>query len=321
MTDQQIALEDVLALIPQRVSLYYVDYRDSFDESMEQLQQCIHSGEYDALDIDFGDDSRDYYIKELKSDLEREFDIDDASDILYQYEDKILNTLFDRDDSDVVGDLLRNTSDPVMFIETGYEVESESWSWSDARVRLERIMIKRKLGLICTGVDNQSLDDMIRQASYGGQLVVFFTYDAKAMIKQGNGNATFRNGYIAIINTYNGSGDHCQVSAEFTIPYNRERVFIDETIKYNYSFEVCGMDRRWCADADVTFSERAEPMPELEESSIARVIAQNAEYDRVYKSGSCSFGDMDIRRHRKSSYVNEYPCGNRCADCGTFWID
>ena len=33
------------------------------------------------------------------------------------------------------------------------------------------------------------------------------------------------------------------------------------------------------------------------------------------------FGDMNISRHKETPYRNDYPCGSRCEDCGTFWID
>ena len=43
--------------------------------------------------------------------------------------------------------------------------------------------------------------------------------------------------------------------------------------------------------------------------------------DRVYASGGCTAGDMNMLRHRDVYYINNYPCGNKCPHCGTFWID
>ena len=39
------------------------------------------------------------------------------------------------------------------------------------------------------------------------------------------------------------------------------------------------------------------------------------------KTGKCTFGDMNYSRHKNTSYRNDFPCGTKCADCGTFWID
>ena len=38
-------------------------------------------------------------------------------------------------------------------------------------------------------------------------------------------------------------------------------------------------------------------------------------------NGTCTFGDMDIKRYKNTSYITKFPCGMRCSTCGTFWID
>ena len=60
---------------------------------------------------------------------------------------------------------------------------------------------------------------------------------------------------------------------------------------------------------------------QIKESKNAARNAQDAEYKRIFKAGGCSAGDMDINRHRGVYYDNNFPCGNRCPHCGTFWID
>ena len=132
--------EEVKELIPNRVSLYYVDYRDSLDESTKVLQKCItnqnkdylyemiHDWYIDGADIE-------HYLKELKSDIERKYNIDDADYIMDEYQDEIRDILYDRDDFDIIGDLMRKTSKIIMFYDTGYEMESESWNWNEKRIK------------------------------------------------------------------------------------------------------------------------------------------------------------------------------------------
>lgn len=48
---------------------------------------------------------------------------------------------------------------------------------------------------------------------------------------------------------------------------------------------------------------------------------ENKKYDLIFEQGKCSSGDMNINRHRAVMYVNDFPCGSKCTDCGTFWID
>ena len=37
--------------------------------------------------------------------------------------------------------------------------------------------------------------------------------------------------------------------------------------------------------------------------------------------GECTSGDMDMNRHGKKEYINNFPCRYRCLKCGTFWFD
>ena len=54
---------------------------------------------------------------------------------------------------------------------------------------------------------------------------------------------------------------------------------------------------------------------------------RDIETENMYKlkwnngNGTCTFGDMDIKRHKNTLCINEFPCGMRCTACGTFWID
>jgi hypothetical protein len=166
---------------------------------------------------------------------------------------------------------------------------------------------------------------MLSQASYGGQLVVYFYESADSLITDSEKDwqsVSFTNPAIAIINTGNGSGDHCHLEGHtFSMAFVRENMFIDKYFKYNYVDAVCGMVRDWCEDSKVRFSYEKTAGRKSAASPLAAEALQDRKYAETYRKGGCTTGDMDIHRHRNVSYINDFPCGNRCPHCGTFWID
>ena len=221
-----------------------------------------------------------------------------------------------------VNDLLNRTGDLVFFYET--DVSTSGYGQSEKEYKEELKSIKKVLKIkMKDKTHDEKIMQMIYQASYGGQLVVYFNADLSEWVKRANNpSIKFGNVNIAIIDTANGSGDSCFLNGtDFTLPFDQEKVFYERSIHYNYTYEVCGMSSDWCADTQWSFSDK-KVGEKSDKKSITRIHKEkNEEYDRVYKSGKCSFGDMDITRHRNTTYVNEYPCGNRCPHCGTFWID
>jgi hypothetical protein len=332
-TKTKITWEEVKELLPKTVSLYYVDYRDDLDEHMGLLQECIHEGVMDSLwekvdewYVDGADTS--YYRDKLRNDLQNKFDLenDEVDEIMEEFDDDIRDTLYDRDDSDVVKDLIRNTSKQAMFYDTGYEVAPDSWSWSEKEIKKERQDIKRQLGLrALTEQQNNDIDMMIRQASYGGRLVIYF-YDSVDDFIAIDGDykvITFKNPHIAIIDNCGGSGDHCYVGGvTVKLPLEKENIFICEATSYSYTHDVCGMVSNWCDGTTVGFVKpKLRNKRKVTESSLNAHLERDKKLNETYRKGGCTAGDMDITRHRNAVYVNDYPCGNRCKDCGTFWID
>lgn len=331
MEQIKITKEEIKELIPQRVSLYYVDYQDSLDDHHEIIQRCVSEGKLTSLYENIGEwfqdgsyESENYYKDELVKDIARKYDIDEdeAEELLDEYDDFIRETLHDRDASTPLSDLLRNTQDFIAHYDTGYEVESGSWSWTDAEIRLERYKIKKFLGVNHSDLD-KDIDMMIRQASYGGNLLIFFNLDINEFTDQSfePKSIRFRNYHIGIIDHCNGSGDVMHMSMEeVTLPFNRDNVWLEESIKYNWTYAISGMCSDWCDSTDVTLlAEEVEG--EIETSSTVALQKREAEYNATFKAGSCTAGDMDINRHRNVNYINNFPCGNKCTDCGTFWID
>lgn len=325
----KVTLEEVLALLPKKVSLHYVDYRDSLDGNTKLLQKCITAGNMDILfdevydcyiDDHYGFDE---VIKQLRNDLEDEFEFDDdeLDDIMDEYEDELRDAIYERDDSNVVEDLLRNTSDQTMFYDTGHYVES-AYGESAAHYRMERKKIKKLLSIKDDTFD-KAIDMMIAQASYGGNLYVYFYDSVEDFI---NINESFNtisfsgNVSIAIVDHGGGSGDSTEIAHSFKLPFERGNIFLDREVSYSYTFDVCGMSSNWCAGTEVSFEITSKP-GDIKKSSNTELIEREAKLDKIYCDGGCTAGDMKINRHRDTEYINNYPCGNRCKKCGTFFIN
>jgi hypothetical protein len=333
MERSKITWEQVKELLPESVSLYDVDYRDSLDDHADLLQECIQERckdtLYEKIDewyIDSPHYAFEYYDKEIQKDIERAFDVDsdEAEEIFEEYREEIRDVLYNRDDSDVIKDLLRNTRDFAMFYDTGYEISEGSWSWDEKTVKQELKEIKKVLGIkIKDNTWDQELDMMIRQASYGGQLVIYFceSVDDFLEIDEQYNMINFRNAHVAIIDTSGGSGDHCYLGgSDITLPLDVSNLYICKAVKYSYTHDVCGMYNDWCAGTSVQLLTK-KTKKTAAKSSLAAQQQREKEYQETYRKGSCTPGDMNYSRHRDTEYINNFPCGSKCKKCGTFWID
>jgi len=330
MTTTKITFEEIRDLLPKTTSLYYVDYQDSLDEHQELLQECIENNCFDALYENIHEWYMDspyyafeYLNKELHSDIMNKFDLDDdeVDEIMEEFEDEIRDHYYEVDDSNVLKDLLRNTSTLIAHYDTGYYMDSGSWNWSNAEVRLERIKIKQFLNIKDSGYD-APLDMMIMQASGGGQLNIYFELDIEDFINNSNKTIIFSDFQIGIVNHYEGSGDilETEIKGDITLPLNTSNIFLEKSIKYNWTYSIAGMCRDWCKSTVYSFSDEGSEIV-VEDSKQAELNKQEQGYNDTFKKGSCTFGDMDVNRHRNLEYTNDYPCGNKCKKCGTFWID
>lgn len=329
-TTKQITKDQVIELLPKTTSLIYVDYTDSLDEHHDLIQKCIHEGNfnclYEAINDWYSDSQFDGiwdYMNDLRTKLENQFGLteEEVEEIIDEYEDEIKDEIYSRCDDDTLKDLIRNTSNPIAHYDTGYEIPFETWNLTEAELRLERIKLKKFLQIKTSSYDSD-LDMMISQSN-GGSLLIYFKLDINDFINNENKDfksIKFTNAHIGIIDHYQGGGDITELHGhEFILPYGKENVFLEKTIKYNWTYEIAGMCHDWCDSTEYEFS--FENVGEVEKSNTNNLLEQEEKYNQVYKNGECSTGDMDINRHRNTEYINNYPCGTKCKDCGTFWID
>src|SRR3990167_10042227 len=134
----------------------------------------------------------------------------------------------------------------------------------------------------------------------------------------GKNTIQFTNPMIAIIDTYNGSGDNEEFSGHtFKVELKPDNLFLDKTIKYSYTYSVCGMSSDWCGCTRVNYLVSDNPVLVIP-STVNREIEVENMYKKAYTAGGCTYGDMDVNRHRIKLYINDFPCGLHCTACGTF---
>lgn len=239
---------DLDALLNSEYELIYIDYRDSLDmqtikdcldkNSLEPIYETIDWWTWDArmrsINYLLENDIKDRLITSGLSSTEADAYIESNREAL---EDAIL----ERDVSNPATELLRNTTNPACFI----TLESYDLS-SDGDVDYNLPIIKRVLGIDDDRYDEQ-LSIMIQQA-WSSELVVYFQLDLDDLEDLFVGKSiTFHDPYIALIDNWNGAGDHTQLKGlTLTVPYEPGDIYIDRLIKYSYSFDVCGLsDGYW----------------------------------------------------------------------------
>lgn len=352
-TTIKITLDEVIKLLDKKYDLVYVDYRDSLDDSLEQIQKAIQKQDWEPLDECINDDwmsdqrydSAMQIIEDLKDEIISAFDIEDTDDqtaeeIVDEWledsdpEDKyhtdnkdlLRYEIEERDESTPLDDLLRNTSDPVFFYDLGVDIE-EAWYDGDLSKEMFRT-VKKALGIKMRDKTwDADLELMLAQASYGGRLVIYFRMPITDWLFFRNRDevtpdtVTFEDPIVAIIDNGNGSGDHTGLPGlTLKVPLDFTRVFIDKCTHYSYVYEVCGLVGSFADCTNVKFS-KTNTRKKLGRSTLGDEMDIQEKYEAVYKAGGCTAGDMKMSRHRNTVYINQYPCGTHCKDCGTFWVD
>lgn len=338
--NEKKTFKSIVAEIPKSVSLIYVDRDTDFDDCKNELQRCVNENALDAL-YELADEWYDTYDEATRVVREAAESVDGGVELLdirpngrkgkpnvfiESYEDRLRTIVYERDDSDYMKDILRNTGKQVWFYELG--IDAPEYGVDEEDVESTLLEICR---VLCLNPDDvrERLSRMIAEASYGGRVVIYFTENVEDLIGDFDTVKIWGNDVsLAIIDTFNGSGSHTEVKIPVPVmlPLDRDNLYLCKNIKYSYTYNVCGMGSDWCNGTNFAllktgmFNELGDQSDKIK-SPLRVSIEQDKMFDTVYKGGGCSLGDMDINRHRSIIYVNEYPCGNRCKDCGTFWID
>lgn len=317
------------SFVPVSVSLYYVDYRENLDKHEELQEQCIRQNNLMPLTEQILEWYIEQEMENLNETLER-IEEKMKQDRKYReykkHAEEIKALLYERNDSDPVDDLIRNSSVTNMFYSLGVEIGGYN-TYGNTREESEKMScykIRRALKIRKGQFDNQ-IRELLDNATYGGELRIYFNAMFNKLITNDNKNdfKSIRfhgNVIVAIADSHNGSGHHIELPLDIILPFNRNNLFVDSQVHYSYANEICGMCKNWC---DSTKWETGiKPIKAtIQQSTMTEHQQQEARYEKAFSKGRCTFGDMNYKRHRNTYYINSFPCGNKCPHCGTFWTD
>lgn len=324
---------------PEYVELYYVDYRDDLSDRhhVPLLEKCVQTNSLMPLSetvYDWWDYPEQYYLDEIKNAMERD-GLGELFDALY---DDFKEWLWDHDKSDPVEGLLNNTGSLTFFYDLGVEIESwpepaffgptsrgESFNMSYYKVR-------RTLRIAKDSPNAKIVESLVDNQTRSGNLRLYFAMPLQEVISEGlydpksKDFKTLRikgDCYVGIANPTSGASWFEEFKGlDFEIPFDRENLHLSETDHYSME-DICGLYRNWAEDSGAPeFSmESSKSRRKINKSTVNALVSQQEQYEKVFKAGGCTFGDMDSSRHRDVYYDNNIPCGCHCPHCGTFWVD
>lgn len=213
-----------------------------------------------------------------------------------------------------------------MFYSLGVEIEGYVYG-SNARGESEAISLRkiRRALKLKKGQFAGELHELLANAPYGGELRIYFNAIFSRLLTGDTGNDFKRIRFygdviVAIADSRNGAGYHVRLPTDITLPFCRDNLFADSQVHYSYANEICGMLNNWC---DSTRWETGmKPLKStMRKSRMSEHQKQEALYEKRFREGGCTLGDMNHKRHRNTYYINSFPCRTKCPHCGTFWID
>lgn len=212
-----------------------------------------------------------------------------------------------------------------LFYDTGYKMDPNSWNWDTHRIEKEIDTIANTLK-IDRNKYHDNLIELIENATYGGYLVIYFLEGEIDTFHEFHSapdiTIKFQEPNIAVIDTEGGSGFNIFLeNITIELPYKKDHIHKDSDIPYPYVTEICGMVSDWCKDTKVYFGIAIKNKQSIPNSDLNLEIEMDNDYQKTFDAGGCTFGDMHMNRHRNTIYINSYPCGTKCTDCNTFWID
>ena len=310
------------------VELVYIDYRDQIEDA-KQREALLQdpSNEWEALNMDsWVCDSQYESINYLMKEFEESFNSEDAEiEIPDETKDAFQQWCFDHDNSDIVDQLLKNTGSEYMYYDTGLSFDSLDYAQDqDKEIEKRTKAICKKLKLDYEK-NKKDISLMAGQAWYGGQLVILFENNISEFLHEAKYIKFNKDAEICLMDRGNGSGDSCGYTGELLLRFKRENIHSDQGDNgYSYAYDVCGLVGNIMNDGVLT--NKRNGMKVIEVATNEERTAQRERENEYIKSwnngrGTCTFGDMNFKRHKDKPYRNDYPCGNKCEACGTFWVD
>ena len=143
---QKLSMEFIESIMDENYPLVWVDYRESFDENRDLLQECLKKQSCEELWSkveDWYNDAEEQVTQEIIKGLKshcinfHDFDEDEVEAFFEEHDDEIRDEIRERDDSTPVNDLIKNTKDIPVRVEmlSNYDCINTCWLESQGGFR------------------------------------------------------------------------------------------------------------------------------------------------------------------------------------------
>jgi len=304
---------------PHGIDLYYIDYRDSLDEDIDTIMELVRDGYSQKLDESMTDYDLSHTWDEIEKNYLRELgdDVDEISDELRDY---IRDWCYENDTSNYQKDLLKNTRSQLFFIDTGVEAYENSENLGEL-VRKFGMRDEKKI---------HAIKWITREQMYHSNISFYFHADVSDIIEALHRNddeyITIDGAMIANVTRGNGSNWVSDDNVfQLVIPKKCfiANVYHDAEAGTGYGWhDICGDWNRDECSIGTSKKKHIKGYSYIEGETSYTTLRERG-YVKAWNDGKgvCTRGDMNIKRHKTTEYVNEYPCGTHCKECGNFWID
>ena len=227
------AVNKAIKALPEKVTLTYIDYRDSLDA--EQLAKVLGGLEDEVMES-FSENNRDSEDDSVSVLLEEALPSLDGNDLQQikdsdEY-DRFREECYDRDDSTPLADLLKNCNRRMVrfYLDGGkdeLEMAPDSYRFDEDQCRSEKQKLATMTGLDLL-VNDMAFSSLIDNASYGGRVCVLAYVEVADLYKAVNHllrdnearvRMTFTDPDVLIYDGMNGSGHDEQVKGDITLEF------------------------------------------------------------------------------------------------------
>ena len=299
--------------------LCYVDYRDQL-EDFKLIEKVVRDGNTLALEElnwwwEQEADSVYAILKELG---------EIHSNIPEEDKERIEEWIYDHNISEPVKDLLRHTPSLYFYYSLGiYDsgMVLEGGENDDTRIKA----ILKRLGRY-NEETKKVVGTVVANSSYGGEVVIVFEDDVEDMLKEGGVIEFGEKAELCIMDRFNGSGHSHSLGFPLICAFDRRNLHCDRGASgYSYTHNVCGLVEGFMDGGIIrTKREGEKVLPVMFDGVSLKKMTREEELEMNWeKTKKCITGDMNYSRHPQESieYIDNFPCGNKCEKCGTFWID
>lgn len=302
---------------------YYLDEVDRCEiTNYDVIEECVRECSFTPMDEWLFDDLLDMECQNvdiIMGDIRNRMSEDGLIDVYFENIQEINDEIYSRNESRPLNDIVRNTGDVVFYYSTGVYVP-EGWCLGDDERSAVKLSIANSLRL---DISRKEVDDFIEElwsnAVYGGMLRIYFScgiseiMDSKIKTLVLDGDVT-----IGIIDSVNGSGNTEDFMFDnVKIPFNRKNIFCSKAEKWGWE-EISGERGAWASGIEFSEEDTGDAVMESADNDIRETERM---YRKTFEEGGCTYGDVDMNRHRNIKYINEYPCRWECPHCGMQWLD